>query len=151
MVLSNGTQLQSPIAYSITIPSSVLQVLVPAHTVFEHYTVYYIFAQLQLEAQNYCWHSPCKMFMIRVANWGKSAVLNWVMVSIMGCGYNWKIRLRKKHGVWFLTYYTTVGISMHAKCKEFCDTPVKKEWRSGRNYTQCSFNVWFNLWDYNIL
>ena len=32
-----------------------------------------------------------------------------------------------------------------------CSTPIKKDWRSGRNYTQRSFNVWFNLWHYNIL
>ena len=47
--------------YIITLPSSVLQVLVPTHRVFDYYTVYYIVAQVQLEAQKYRQHSPCKV------------------------------------------------------------------------------------------
>lgn len=43
------------------IPSSVLQVLVLPHRVFDYYTVYYIVVQIQLEAQMYDQHSPCKM------------------------------------------------------------------------------------------
>lgn len=44
-----------------TIPSGGLQVLALSHRMFDYYTVYYSFAQIQLEAEKYHQHSPCKM------------------------------------------------------------------------------------------
>ena len=43
------------------VPSNVLQALVLTHRVFDFHTVYYTVAQIQLEAEMYHQHSPCKM------------------------------------------------------------------------------------------
>lgn len=45
----------------ISLPSDVLPVLALTHRVFDYDTVYYIVAQVQLEAQKHHQHSPCKM------------------------------------------------------------------------------------------